>query len=290
MNSLHSSLLMQARLLRKAARRTRQRLRFPAAGAQPLPVLFANSFPKSGTHLLTQVLQGFPRFSPFVDSGLPAVTMFTGDTGRLRSTAEILTALRRFQPGDLGYGHLHALPELVEFFCRPGYAQVFILRDPRDVVVSHVNYVTEMEPEHVHHRYYTEQLHTFEERLRTSILGIPQSAAPFPDIRARFEPYLGWLGCQDVLAIQFEEFIENRPAALARVLDFIVRRGFSLTVPREEALTHLSDAINPSRSPTFRSGKIGGWRAAFSEENKTLFKEVSGSLLLDLGYEKSADW
>ncbi len=28
-----------------------------------VPILFANSFPKSGTHLLTQVLQGFPRFA-----------------------------------------------------------------------------------------------------------------------------------------------------------------------------------------------------------------------------------
>ena len=37
-----------------------------------------------------------------------------------------------------------------------GLAAYFILRDPRDVVVSHVHYITEMEPNHIHHRYYTE--------------------------------------------------------------------------------------------------------------------------------------
>ena len=72
-------------------------------------------------------------------------------------------------------------------------AAYFILRDPRDVVVSHVHYVTEMEPNHIHHRYYSQELHTFDERLRASILGIPDPAIPFPDIRQRFLPYLGWL-------------------------------------------------------------------------------------------------
>ncbi len=57
-------------------------------------MLFANSFPKSGTHLLTQALQGFPQLGPAVDSGLPAVVTYEGDTGRTRSTEEILADLR----------------------------------------------------------------------------------------------------------------------------------------------------------------------------------------------------
>ena len=49
-------------------------------------------------------------------------------------------------------------------------------------------------------------------------------------------------------------------------------------------------SIDPKRSPTFRSGKAGGWQEAFTEEHKRLFKEVSGDLLIELGYEKDHGW
>jgi hypothetical protein len=52
----------------------------------------------------------------------------------------------------------------------------------------------------------------------------------------------------------------------------------------------LVEAIQPKKSHTFRSGKTGGWREHFTEEHKTLFKEVAGELLVKLGYEKSNDW
>ena len=62
-----------------------------------MPVLLANSFPKSGTHLLTQVLQGFPSIGPAVDSGLPAIVTYEGDTGRQRQAVEILADLERLK-------------------------------------------------------------------------------------------------------------------------------------------------------------------------------------------------
>ena len=253
-------------------------------------MLFANSFPKSGTHLLTQVLQGFPRFSPTVDSGLPAIVTYQGETGRPRGTGEIIHDLQRLSPGDIAYGHLHALPEVVEFLCQSGIAAYFILRDPRDVVVSHVHYVTEMEPDHIHHRYYTEELHSFDERLRTSILGIPDPAIPFPDIYQRFLPYLGWLDRPEVLTLRYEDFLANRPQALGLVYDHAVQRGLPALAGRAESIQMLESSIDPHRSPTFRSGKAGGWRTQFSPDNKQLFKDVAGDLLILLGYERDHGW
>src|SRR5512136_901669 len=112
---------LQLRLIRRALRRLVQSVRYRRS-FDGIPVLFANSFPKSGTHLLTQVLQGFPRFTPTVDSGLPAIVTFQGDTGRPRSSVEIIHDLQRLLPGDIAYGHLHALPQAVEFLSRPGIA------------------------------------------------------------------------------------------------------------------------------------------------------------------------
>ena len=67
---LKSSLLLQARLARHQLRRMRASQRYSSGSLEATPVLFANSFPKSGTHLLTQVLKGFTKIGPAVDSGL----------------------------------------------------------------------------------------------------------------------------------------------------------------------------------------------------------------------------
>jgi len=255
-----------------------------------VPVLFANSFPKSGTHLLTQVLEGFPNIGPAVRSGLPAMVTFEGDSGRARSEPEILIDLARLLPGDIAYGHLHAFPGVVDTLCQDGICAYFILRDPRDVAVSHVHYVTEMEPGHAHHRYYAEELHSFDERLQVSILGRDAAGMPFPDICARFEPYLGWLERPEILALRYEDFIPDRYEALRRVLDHALQRGFPLMVKREQAIQTLAASIDPVRSPTFRSGKAGAWREQFSPENTRLFKDVAGELLVKLGYEADLDW
>lgn len=281
---------LQARLARRSLRRLSQKFRYNRLSLKGMPVLFANSFPKSGTHLLTQALQGFPQLGPAVDSGLPAVVTYEGDTGRTRSTEEILADLRRLLPGDIAYGHLHAIPQVVEFLKQDGFATYFILRDPRDVVISHVHYVTDLEPRHALHQYYTQELHDFDRRLKVSISGLQGIDFDFPDIRQRFEPFLNWMDCPDILVLHFEDFIANRICILGELIDYAVKRGFPLDIDREEAISVLASNIDPQRSPTFRSGKAGGWRSQFNPQHKMIFKEISGDLLIRLGYEKDNDW
>jgi len=288
-----TSLKFQAKLVRRIWRRYIRQNTLHRAGSPGLknsPVFFTNSFPKSGTHLLTQVLEGFPLVGPAVDSGLPAVVMFEGASGRERTTREILRDLQHLSRGDIGYGHLHARPEIMDRFTADDFCAYFILRDPRDVVVSHVHYVTEIEPNHVHHDYYTQTLKTFDERLRTSITGRPDAANPFPDIAGRFAPFLGWLSQPAVLALKYEDFNTDRVAAVTTVLRHAVERGFQLTMPQDQAVERLMAQMDPQRSPTFRQGKSGGWRTKFTDEHKSLFKQVAGNLLITLGYEQDVNW
>lgn len=275
------------RLVRWRGRRVRQQFRF---GRLDAPVLFGNSFPKSGTHLVTQILAGFSRLGPVVNSGLPAVTIFDGPTGEPRSMKTILREVKRFKPGDVGYGHLHAEPEIIAGLCREGVAPYFILRDLRDVVVSHVFYVTEKNSQHVHHEYYSQVLSTFDERLKVSIEGRPELDIPFPDIAARFEPYKPWLERPEVLVLRYEDFIIDSMKAVGKVFDHAVARGFRCEGSRDEAVLDLVTSINPHESPTFRSGKVGGWKEYFTPQHKALFKQVAGDLLITLGYEKDMDW
>jgi hypothetical protein len=57
-----------------------------------------------------------------------------------------------------------------------------------------------------------------------------------------------------------------------------------------KAVEELEAMINPQRSPTFRQGKSGGWKTQFSPENKAIFKDIAGDLLVRLGYEKDGNW
>ncbi|HUF38325.1 MAG TPA: sulfotransferase domain-containing protein [Anaerolineales bacterium] len=280
---------LNLKLLRHRLRRATARLRHGPA-LDGAPVLFANAFPKSGTHLLVQILKAVPRLGPAVDSGLPAIAMYEGENGAPRPIAAVLRDLARMRPGDVAFGHLHALPEITAALDRSNAAVFFLYRDLRDAAVSHAHYVTEIETDHVHHAHYR-SLPDFDARLRTSILGRPELGGLFPDIGARFAPYLGWFDAPGVLPLRFEELIKDRKSKIENLLDHLEIFDFrSSILDRPKAIDLLMASVDPARSPTFRTGKTGGWRARFSEEHKALFKEVAGELLIELGYEEDLSW
>ena len=264
-----------------------QRFRF---GSQPhgLPVLLGISFPKSGTHLLDQILLGFSKVAPYAKRLHSFYAEYEGESGRKRSPEQALGWLVSLRPGDVASAHLFAREEVLQRVCSSAFIPYFIFRDPRDVVVSHVFYVTDMEARHVHHEYY-QSLSDFNARLRVSILGRQETDMEFPNIADRFAPYLGWLDHAEVLSLHFEDLIHERLAALNRIMDhFFVR--VPLQAPRALVLECLESSINPKRSPTFRSGKTGEWKKYFTGEHKRIFKNVAGDLLIRLGYERNNDW
>ena len=264
-----------------------QRLRFASQPAE-LPILLGISFPKSGTHLLDQILLGFSNVAPYSKRLHSFYAEYEGESGRRRAPREAITWLDSLRTGDVASAHLFAQSEAITRVCSVNFIPYFIFRDPRDVVVSHVFYVTDMEARHVHHEYY-QSLPDFNARLNVSILGRPDLDVEFPDIAARFAPYLGWLDHNEVLSIHFEDLINDRAAALTRIMDHFLDR-VPLQTPRQLILESLESSINPSRSPTFRSGKTGEWKKHFTGEHKRIFKDVAGDLLIRSGYEKDRDW
>jgi hypothetical protein len=252
------------------------------------PVLLGISFPKSGTHLLDQSLLGFSRVAPFSRRLHSFYAEYEGESGRKRETEQAVRWLDSLRPRDIASAHLFAHPEVVARVCLPAFVPYFIFRDPRDVVVSHVFYVTEMEPKHVHHAYY-QSLPDFDARLKVSILGRPGAEVEFPNISGRFAPYLGWLDQPTVMTIHFEDLIHDRAGTLNRIIDHFLAR-VPLHAPRGLLLESLETSINPGKSPTFRSGKTGEWKKYFTDEHKKVFKEVAGDLLIKLGFETDQNW
>ncbi len=264
-----------------------QRLRFASSPAN-LPVLLGISFPKSGTHLLDQILLGFANVAPYAKRVHSFYAEYEGESGIKREPEKALAWLDSLRPCDVASAHLFARPEAIARVCTPKIAPYFIFRDPRDVVVSHVFYVTDMEARHVHHDYY-QSLPDFNSRLKVSILGRPDSNVEFSNIADRFEPYLGWLNRPEVLTIHFEDLIHHRESTLTSIMDHLLSR-VTLPASRQLILNSLEASINPTKSPTFRSGKTGEWKKHFTEEHKKIFKGVAGDLLVNLGYEKDNNW
>lgn len=276
------------RLWRWRQRRAQAARRWGRGELARMPVVIGNAMPKSGSHLLIQVLLGLTKLGPFVDPGLPPLSRSAAN--RNLPEANVLSNLRRLGPGDIAYCYLHARQPYLAELTREGVASFFIYRDPRDVIVSHVFYATEIHKGHGMHAYYTEQLTSMEQRINAAIRGVQEPDAQLSSIRAKYEHYLGWLQQPEMMAVRFEELIDKRDAALGRMLDHLAERGFSPQLPRQQAIALLAAAIEPRASGTFRRGQPGEWREHFTEANKRTFKEATGDLLVRLGYEANDKW
>lgn len=260
-----------------------QHLKTPQYG---WPILMGLSIPKSGTHLLSQILSGFSRIAPFSPK-----EQFIGlgpklNEGQRREKLERqVSALR---PLDIALAHLPASSDDLKLISAPRFLPYFIFRDPRDVAVS-LSHFAAREKEHRLYAYYS-TLRSFDEQLMASIQGVRAPGVSARSILRQFQVQTPWMQHPDVCSVRFEDLIENRRVALEGIADHFLRRVDTVAVSRDEAVAALEASINPSKSPTFRSGKTGEWKKYFKEEHKSAFKEVAGDLLIRLGYEKTNDW
>ena len=252
------------------------------------PPIFGNSKPKSGSHLLLQILNGYTEIMPYAYVEAEPVRTIEKE-GRRKTHEEILAELRRTPRGVISWGYVEASAANTAFLCKPDRVNYFLYRDPRDMLVSQVFFATDIHEEHGMHDYY-KSLPDFGARLKVAITGIDRGGLHMVSVNQRYEGVFEWLGQKHVRCIRFEDLVNKRTATLNGMLDEVENTGYTIPTPRAKALTSLEKAIQPGKSHTFRSGKTGGWREHFTEEHKRLFKEIAGDLLVRLGYEKSNDW
>ena len=252
------------------------------------PPIFGNSKPKSGSHLLLQILNGFTQILPYTYVEADPVRTIE-KAGRRKSNDEILNDLKRVPRGVIGWGYVEATPENIAYLCQPNRVNYFIYRDPRDMLVSQVFFATDMHEEHGMHEFY-KSLPDLGERLKVAITGIDRDGLYMVSVKQRYASVFEWREQPHVMCIRFEDLIHNRKATLEAMLDEVESTGYKIPTPRTNALSILVEAIQPRKSHTFRSGKTGGWREHFTVEHKNLFKDVAGDLLVKLGYEENNDW
>jgi len=276
------------RTLRSPGKYAQAVLRWKRFSFTDAPPIFGNSKPKSGSHLLIQILDGFTQIMPYAYVAAEPIRTIEKD-GKRRTVNQIADDLKRIPHSVIGWGYVEASPENVSVLCQPGRVNYFIYRDPRDMLVSQVFFATNMHEEHGMHTFY-KSLPDFGERLKVAITGIDRDGLKMVSVKQRYQGVFEWMEQPHVMCIRFEDLINNRDTTLNAMLDEVEKTGYKIPTPREKALKILVEAIQPKKSRTFRSGKTGGWKEYFAEEHKSLFKEVAGDLLGKLGYEEDNNW
>lgn len=260
------------------------------------PRVFVNSVPKAGTHLLRTLLEKSPQFRFY---GLHIeTTKFIHDLDAVQNPDRQLDydfhklrkKLTRVPNGQFVTGHLQFNEELYKLFKELNYKIIFMVRDPRDIVVSHANYVNKLK-RHKLYRYYNDILTTDKERLLASINGFSRSQAHMGliDVGERLRRFKGWVEKPDVLVCKFEELIGGKGGgddliqrkAVEGVLDFISRY-----VSSEAEMNELTSQIWAPKSATFRKGIIGDWVNHFDQDVTAAFSAKAGDMLSVYGYSE----
>ena len=276
------------RTLRGPGKYVQAVLRWKRFSFTDAPPIFGNSKPKSGSHLLLQILNGFTQIMPYTYVAAGPVRTINKDGGR-RIVDRVAADLKSIPRGVIGWGYVEANNENIAVLCQPDRVNYFIYRDPRDMLVSQVFFATNMHEDHGMHAFYN-SLPDFGERLKVAITGIDRDGLKMVSVKQRYEGVFQWLEQPGVMCIRFEDLIDKRDATLSVMLDEVEKTSYKIPTPREKALEILVEAIQPKKSHTFRSGKTGGWREHFTDEHKILFKDVAGDLLFRLGYEENNNW
>lgn len=276
------------RILRPFGKTAQAILRWQRFSFHEAPPIFGNSKPKSGSHLLLQILNGFTQIMPYKYVDADPIRTITKN-GRRKTKEEILDELKRVPKGVISWGYLEATKENASFLTAAGRVNYFIYRDPRDLLVSQVFFATDMHEEHGMHDYY-KSLPDIGARLKVAITGIEQAGLRMVSVKQRYEGVFQWLEQKNVMCMRFEDLINDRDATLNAMLDEVEKTGYKIPTPREKAIEILVEAIQPKKSHTFRAGKTGGWKTYFTDEHKKLFKDIAGDLVVRLGYEQNNDW
>jgi len=294
MNWLRNGLSSRNGFVRKGARAALfvpKWLRSWGVGPEELaarPPVLANSFPKSGTHLLAQIIDGLPdrvNYGAFLGSETSSFQL------RERTAENTCRFIKGFVPGEVIRGHLYFEPRYAQELTARNTVNYFVYRDLRAVVVSEAHYLREMNRWHRLAPYFRRAT-SIEDAITLSITGLdrPVPGIVYPNIAARFGRYQGWLAHEDCLAIRYEDLVsESRNAVIQKMAELYARHcGQQIDI--EACVRAMTAAIAPEKSHTFRSGKKSGWRREFTAEHRRLFDKVAGELLIELGYERDHSW
>lgn len=264
--------------------------------AGPEPRVLVNSVPKAGTHLVTSILDLLPEMRT---AGIHLDQVIAGRYGKINpETAEldwrtVRSMLGRVKPGQYATSHLWSHPTLFSILGELGFRSIFVVRDPRDIVVSDEDYIYRLR-RHPQHQRFQVDYPDRDARLRALIDGFPAGRWGHPQLSLveRLRGYQPWLAPrEDVFCCRFEDLIggagggsDHTQRARVAAIGNHVERHLD-----EGELDRICLAAWSSQSPTFRKGAAGDWRTTLVGQTLAHFVEqVDASVMDAYGYQQDA--
>ena len=262
-------------------------LDLPRAGSNSCYVI-CNSVPKSGTYLLVELVKalgghvdvGYHTYSSSI-SRVHADGSF--DYERAIPAPLWASALK---PGYLCASHTEYCPHLEQYFLgRREHKMLFIVRDPRDLVISWVDFVynSTSYPKMRRWNAYSREAGAAAypddaSKISSCILNLPQSG---------MQNFMSWIDSPACLTVKFEELYselaDKHPSnATFPVLDSICDY---LDVPRK-APSELADVVGRGLTSSGRHKKVGAYLGRMTPHHFDLLcNERFQKLVVEFGYE-----
>jgi sulfotransferase 6B1 len=262
----------------------------------PPPRVLANGVPKGGTHLLTTLLGAYPqmRFSGITATLSSYRTTPMGRPNFERDDVDWVAlrhGLDRVPEGQFLMAHFPYVAGLGGMLDEMGYRHVLIIRDPRDVVVSDAVYMST----YPRHRHYA-RFHALNDPQAAIMLVIAgfrndDGTVGLESIGERMANYAAWQADRNALVCRFEDLVGVNGGGSRRAQVEVVQQ-IGTHICREltpASLERVTARVWSPSSHTFRTGRSGGWREAFTTEHHRLFDDVAGEWLIRLGYAAAPD-
>lgn len=241
------------------------------------PKIFCVSIPKSGTHLIQRLLLMHP---PIYRNFMRVLNNTT-----CKNIYDFKGFLKNVKNGQLVLSHTNFKREYYEYLCDNGFTVLFMIRDPRDILISEAHFVD------ARNDYPWRDL-LLELSINERIEMLIKGSNLFWDIGKRLDDHSGWLKSEKVLTIRFEDLVGTDGGGNADAQKKAIKGVFNHigTKHTEFNTEKIVDGLFSKKTLTFRKGKINQWKDVYTTELKNTFKSVAGSQLIDYGYENDFDW
>lgn len=196
--------------------------------------------------------------------------------------------------GDYVLSHLPYSKKLADLFFKEDYKVIHIVRNPRDVALSFVNYSIKND------FWYADVLKkykTTQEQIIAFLKGIKKRffiakgfyAFQFnavANLRQGVENCSGWLQDERVCFVRFEDLIGPKGGGDSAIQDKTIIKilDYLEIEASEDVVKNIKDNIFDRKSNTFSKGQIDSWKEVFDESVEKVYKKEIAEKAKMFGY------
>lgn len=253
------------------------------------PRVFINSLPKSGTHLVTAILELRNELNhSYLHIPTSAVNKSIQDQNFELNSSRMTGYLRSVRKGQFFSSHLPYDQKVIRLLDDSDINIINIIRDPRDILISRLHYVKGLK-RHRLHDYIYNQCADDKERMERFIFGPKdgeQVAGLVPYI-ITLQRFKGWMNDPSVLTLKYEDLVGERGGGTRSAQINAYQKLFDhIGLPLDKSgFDELSKATGQTRTPTLRKGVIGGWKNQLDSDLQELLQEQLSDYLSYMQYE-----